>query len=134
MIADQTGGFVDLVRVTALNLEIGFGADHKETANFVQSPQTLEVDVPTVHDVESTRFGNQFVEDVDLVPLAIADPNKRRDIASQIEQGVQLDRCFGRTKRCPGEYRQTQIDGGGIQSIDGLGEFDSKRFVDIEPS
>jgi hypothetical protein len=59
----------------------------KETAGLVESSQSLEIDVASVHDVKSARFGNQLVEHVDLVPLAIADPNKRRDIASQVEQG-----------------------------------------------
>src|SRR6185295_2769594 len=42
--------------------------------------------------------------------------------------------CLGRTERCPREYRKTQIDGRGIQSVDGILEIDSKGFVDVETS
>ena len=68
------------------------------------------------------------------MPLAIADMNERRDIASQVQQCVQLDRRLGRTERCPREYRQAQIDGGGIQSVNGVFQIDSKRLVGIKPS
>jgi hypothetical protein len=43
----------------------------KETAGLVESSQSLEIDVASVHDVKSARFGNQLVEHVDLVPLAM---------------------------------------------------------------
>jgi hypothetical protein len=120
LVADQAGGFVDFVGVAALDLEIGLGASNKETACLAQSSQTLEVDVAAVHDVEGSWLGDQLVEHVDLVPFAIADTNERRDIASQVQQRVQLDRRLGRTERRPRKHRQAQIDGGRIESIDGI--------------
>ena len=77
--------------------------------------------------------GILLVDHVDLVPLAIADTNEGRDIASEIEQRVQFDSRLGRTERRPREHRKTQIDGGGIESVDGLFELDSKRFVGVKP-
>ena len=61
--------------------------------------------------------------------LAIADVNKTRDIASQIEQGMQLDSGFGCSKRRPGENRQTQSDGGRVERINCVVQIDAKLEV-----
>ena len=63
--------------------------------------------------------------------FAIADEEERRDIASEIEQCVQLDGRFGRTKRSPRKHRQAQIDGGGIQSVNGFSQIDSKGRINL---
>jgi hypothetical protein len=48
----------------------------------VQAIQSREVDVAAIHDVEGTGLRNQPVEDIDVVQLAVADVDKRRDIAA----------------------------------------------------
>ena len=68
------------------------------------------------------------------MPLAIADANEGRNIAPQVQQRVQLDGRLGRAKRRPRKHRQAQIDGGGVQSVDGIFQIDPKGFVGIEPS
>ena len=66
------------------------------------------------------------------VQFAVADMNEAGDVAAQVEQRMQLDRRFGRTKQSPWKYRQAQIDGGRIQRVDRFGEIDTKRFVHVE--
>jgi hypothetical protein len=51
---------------------------------------------------------------VDLVHFAVADVDKRRDIAAQIEQRMQLHRGLGCAKGRPRTYRQAKVDGRGI--------------------
>src|SRR5208282_21428 len=114
LIADQTGAAVDRVRVTPLDLEIRLAAGHEEAARLVEAVQPLEVEKAPIHDVERAGLGQQLIEDVDLVHLAVADMDEGRDVAAQVEQRVQLDRLLVRAKRRPREYRQAQIDGGRI--------------------
>jgi hypothetical protein len=38
------------------------------------------------------------------------------------------------TERRPRKNREAQIDGGGVESVNGVFQLDSKRFVDVEPS
>ena len=66
--------------------------------------------------------------------LAVADVDEGRNGSAQVEQRVQLDRRLGRAKRRPRKQRQAQIDGGGVQRIDGLGQIHLQRFVGIEPA
>src|ERR1039458_10602381 len=56
----------------------------------------IEVDVSAIHDIDGTRLGQQLIEDIDVVQLAVADEDEGRDIAPQIQERVQFDRRFGR--------------------------------------
>jgi len=80
--------------------------------------QPFEVDVASVHDVEGARLGHQQVEDIDVVKLAIADVQKRGDVAAKVQERVQLDGRLGRAKRGPRKHRQAQVDGGAIPMSD----------------
>ena len=94
--------------------------------------QPVEVEVATIHDVKRPGLGNDLIENIHIVQLAIADVDEAGNIAAQVEQCMQLDRRFGRTKRNPRKHRQTQIDGGRIQRVDRLGEIDAKRLVHVK--
>jgi hypothetical protein len=86
----------------------------------------------TIHDVECSRLGQQLIEDVDLVHFAVADVNKDRDIAAQVEQRMQFDRCFGTPKRRPWKDRQTQVDRRGVERVHRLFQIDAKGIVGVE--
>src|SRR5665213_2104913 len=98
----------------------------------MQPVQALEVDVATVHDVESASFRNQLIEDIDVVKLPVADMDKTRDIAAQIEQRVHLHCRLGAAKRCPRKQRERQVDRGRVQGISRVGQIDAKGLVDIQ--
>src|SRR4029077_3429619 len=132
LIANQARASIDGMRITPLGFEVGFGSGDKEAFRFVQPIKPFEVDVSSVHDVESARLGQQQVQNVDVVQFAIADVEKRRDVAAQVQERVQLDGCLGRAKRSPSKQRQAQVDGAGIQSVDRVFEVDAKRFCSIK--
>ena len=73
------------------------------------------------------------VENIDVVHLAVTDENERVNIAAQIKQRMELHGGLGGSKRRPREHREAEIDGGGIQRIDGLVEFKRQWIVGIEP-
>lgn len=58
--------------------------------------------------------------------------DKGGNIASKVEQGMQFYRHFGGTKACPRKHRETQIDGSGIQGIDGVLQFQCEAVLGIE--
>ena len=49
--------------------------------------------------------------------FALGEMNKGGDIAAQVQQGMQFDRCLGLAEAGPGEHGQTQVDGGGIDTV-----------------
>jgi len=132
LVADQSGVAIDLMRIAALEPEIGPGSGHKEAACLVKPEEATEVDVATIHDVEGSGFGQQQVQNIHVVKFAVADVQERGDIAAQVQKRVQFDCCLGRTVGCPGKQRQAQVDGTGVQGIDGLFQIDAKRLVRIQ--
>lgn len=134
LIADQSRRSVDGMGIATLKLQIRFGSDYKETADGMKMMQPFEIEKPSIHDVKRAGLRQQVVEDIDLVHFAVADMNKRRDIAPQIEQCVQLDRGFGFPKRSPREYRQTQVYRGRVESIYRVFQIDAERLVGIKIS
>src|SRR6266403_5062992 len=132
LVTDQAGCAIDGMRVAAVYLEVRLATRHEEAAGLVEAIEALEVKEATVHDVESARLGQQLVEDVDLVHLASTDVNKRGDVAAQIEQRMQLDGCLGRAEHGPRKHRQTQIDGGGVERVDGFLQIDAEGLLHLQ--
>jgi len=99
---------------------IGLGPGHEEGAPPVQGEQPPEVEVGAVHHIDGARLGPHPVEHVDVVHLAVGNMNEFRDIPAQVQQGVHLDCGLGASERRPGIQGQAQVDGGGVQGIDGV--------------
>jgi len=91
---------------------VALRARHKEAARLMKPIQAVEIDVAAVHDAEGAAFRGQVIDNVDFMQLAIADRDKARDIALQIEQRVHLHRRFGGSKPRPRKRRERQIDSG----------------------
>ncbi len=85
LIASQSMGVVDGMRVSALVPGIALGANDEECPRLRECEQSLEVQIPAIHDVECARLWEKDIEDVDIVQLAIRDMEKGRNIASYIE-------------------------------------------------
>ena len=134
LVADDAGRTICRLGVSSSEAQIPLGARHKEAACLVQAMQSGEVEIAAIHDVERASLGNDLVENIHIVQLAVADVDKAGNIAAQVEQRMQFDRCLGRTKRSPRKYRQTQIDGGRVQRVDRFRKIDSKRFVHVKRS
>ena len=132
LIADDAGRAICWSGVSPSEAQIRLGSRHKEAAGLMQAMQPGEIEIAAIHDVERPSLGNDLVENVHIVQLAIADMDETGDVATQVEQRMQLDRRLGQTKRRPRKYRQAQIDGGCIQRVDRFREIDAKRFVHIE--
>jgi hypothetical protein len=47
---------------------------------------------------------------------------------------MELDCGLSFSEACPGKQRQAQIDGGGIERIDGLLQFHAEAVLGIEPT
>ena len=95
----------------------------------MQRVQPLEVEIAAIHHVEGAGLDEQHVEHVDVVQLAVGDVDEGGDAAAQVQQRVQLDGGLGRAKRRPREQGQAQIDGGGVERVDGFVQLDAEGLV-----
>ena len=103
----------------------------------MQTIQTREIEIASVHHIDRTGFQRQRVEPacVGHPPiLTVGEMNEARDIATQLKQRVQFDRCLcglRAAKVYPRPWRQTQIDGAGIKRIDATGQIGAEGLVPI---
>ncbi len=56
LIADQSGGAIDRMRIPPLDFEIRLAAGHEEAAGLVKAVETFEVEEAPIHDVERAEF------------------------------------------------------------------------------
>ncbi len=95
----------------------------------MQFVQAREVEVTAIHHVERARLEDKLIENVDLVHLAMCNDHNSWDAAAQVEQGVEFYRSLLLAKLGPGKKRQAQIDGGGIERVNRLGQLHAEAAV-----
>src|SRR5438270_4301382 len=100
-VADDPGGATVRRRVDATGIEIGLRAGREEGAGLMQHVEPLEVEIAAVHHVNGTGFGEQQVEDIDIVQPSVGDVNEARDGTAQIEYSTYLDCGLAGTYRRP---------------------------------
>src|SRR5882757_4944830 len=80
--------------------------------------QTLEVQITAIHDIEAAAFYGQKIQHADLIELGIADVDKGRNGAAQVQQRMQLDGGTLGINGGPIKETQAKLDGGGIEGVD----------------
>ncbi len=132
LIALQAGGFVDGLGANPLAIEALPGPGDEEGAGLMQMIESSEIQVTAIHQVNGAGFPDQLIEDVDLVNLSAGHNDHGRNAAAQIQQRMQFDGGFVASELGPREQRQTQIDGGGIERVHGLIEFQAEGVVGVK--
>ena len=98
----------------------------------MQREQATEIQITPIHHVESSCLEGQGIQHVDFVGLAIRDVDESRNIAAQIQQGMQSDRRLAGAKRCPWKQRQAQVYSRRIQCVDRIGQIGTEAVVAIQ--
>ena len=132
LVAAQSRTLVDRTRVATSAFQVLFDSGDEEGSLRVQSVESSKVEISTIEDVERSSFVAELIENVDVVNFASRDNDYGGKVASQVEQRVQFDSGLVTAKLGPREEREAQIDGGGVQCISLLFQFDSKRFVGVK--
>ena len=131
---DRRGAAIHRVGVTPSELGIALGTGYEESLGLMDVVQSGNVQIAPIHQVEGTSLDHQVVQHIDLVGLPVCDVNEAGDGAMQVQQRVQLDGRFGGAKRCPRMQRQTQIDGGSVEGVNGRIQIDAQRLLGIQRS
>ena len=132
LVAPQSRDLVHRTRHATTEVEVRFGPRHEERQARGQAVESTEIEVAAVHHIEGTGFDRQNVEDVDIVDLALGNQHKTRDISTQVDQRVKFDSSLVASKPSPGEKRQAEVDGCGIQRVGGLLELNTEVVGEVE--
>jgi len=112
--------------------EVAFRPCDQEGRCLMDSIKATEIQISTVDNIEGSWFEGQLIEDVDIVNFAMSDNHERGNTSSEVQEGMQFHSGFVGSEFGPREKRQTQIDGGGVQSVGRLIQFDTEGIVGIE--
>ena len=134
LIRGQVHGFIDGPRTDPARLEIRLGPNDEERLALMKSEETPEIEITAVEDIKAAGLRNEIVQNPHVVRFSICDLDKRGDRASQIEKGMELDGAFTLAENSSRKKRQTQVDRGRIEGIDGVLQFQSQIFVGVKSS
>ena len=115
-------------------LQVGLGARDKEGLRQMHAIKPGEIDVTPIHHVKAAGFEGNQVENLDIAQFAVRDVDEGRDVAAQIEQGVQFDGALVLAKARPGKQCQTKIDSGRVEGINRLFQFQTEVVAGIQLS
>ena len=109
LIANDASRTVGWRRVNAVSIHALFCSGDKESAKLMNPEKPGVVHIAAVHDVKSADLYLQDVQHVHVCHLPVADMDKGRNIASQIQKRVQLYCRFRCAKWGPIEQAQAKI-------------------------
>src|SRR5271165_538464 len=132
VVRDYTRALVHRMRVTPLQAEIGFAARDKERGVERKAMEPFKIDVAAIHYVEGAGLDGQFVEDIDVMHLAVGDADEGGYVAAQVQQGVHLHSGLAFAELGPWKQFQAEIDGGRIQRVQALIQIHAHRFAGIK--
>jgi len=132
LVAEESGRLVDGVRVETPEVEILLGASHKEGGREMKFVKATEVDITAIHHVDGARFEEKSVEDIDVVNSAGSNNDKGGNASAQIQERVEFDGGFVFPKFRPRKKGETKVDGGGVQRVNRLVEFQPKIVVGVK--
>ena len=118
--------------IDSFELDVFLGSNEEECRRSMDMVQACEIHISSIHNVHSACLQKELVQDMYLMDAGVGDIRDHRDAGSYIQQGMKFYTGFSFAIRSPWEQRETQVDKGGIQSIDGLIQFDAEVFLDIE--
>jgi hypothetical protein len=73
-----------------------------------------------------------LVENIDIVDFSCGDDHHGRNVPMQIQKGMEFDCPLALPELGPGEKSQTEVDGGRIQGIDRLVQFDTEGICGVK--
>ena len=132
LIAEHSGGFVDFQGVETIEGEVASSTGHKERRSKADLVESSEIEIAAIHDVKGSGLEDQVIEKIEIRNLAVCNQNKRRNVATQVQHGVQLDGSFLLLIARPWKQGKTQIDHGGIQRVDTLIDVETEAVASIE--
>ena len=133
-IAAEAGTFIDGSSFARSDDGVLLGADDEEGLARFEAEEAFEIEVAAIQEIEGPGFDGQEVDHVHVVQFSLGNMDETGNASPKIDQSVELDGALTTTKFRPGEEFQAEVDGGGVERVNGLGERGREWFVRIEGS
>src|SRR5659263_263908 len=132
LVGTHTCRFVDGPGVHTTKPQVRLGPCDEEGQTKRESMKSFEVEISPIHHIIRSGFGNKFVEDMHVVPLAVGDLDERGDVPPQIQKGVEFDGGLPFAESRPRKKRKAQVDRRGVEGVHRVLQFHCERIVDVQ--
>src|ERR1022692_3967310 len=132
LIAADARASVHRARLQTIELQAVFAASDEERSRPLKAMEPPKIHITTVHHVERSRLGHQFVQHAPVGHFSLGNPDQGGNRAAQVQQRIELKRRLGGAEAGPRKQAQAKINRGGIQGVNGLRQLDGERFVGVE--
>jgi hypothetical protein len=132
LIAPESCRLVDLSVGTPGISHVALRSNNKECEALREHIKASEIDVAPVHHIESACFQDELVEDSHIVDFSLCNSDKRGNISSEVEQGMELDGSLVFAKPSPWKERKTQIDCGRVERVSSLFQSETEVVVSVK--
>ena len=110
----------DVVRTELLTYD-------EECSRLLDGEESGEVKVASVKHIAGKRLVCEPVHGIDIVQPCGSNPVEHGNLRDDIDLGVDLDARLRTSELCPTKYRQAEVDGGRVHSIEPAMQFELLR-------
>ena len=132
LIAAKSGGLLDGSAIRTGDSEIRFGSRDEERVRDLKSVESFEIEVAAVHHVKGSSLQRKMIEGIHIVYISLGNVDKTGDAPTKVDERVKFDGSLSSTKLGPRKKREAEVDGGGVEGVDGVLERDAERFVGVK--
>src|SRR5690606_22120229 len=111
LIASNAGRFINAAGLAGCEASVGFTAYYEERFCRMQPEQSVEVEVSSVENINASCFKYHAIEEVDVMDRSIGNTDEYRDLALNVDLGVQLNRSLRSSECRPRKHGKAQVNG-----------------------
>lgn len=130
LIADDVARYG--IRFMARMSQVISGPNYKKGPGLIDFKKPLKIHIAAIHQIDRTRLPCDVIQPVNFMRFSVGNMDLHGDRAFQIQLRVQLDRRFVLAESRPGKHAQTEVNGGGVNGINGFGDLQSRRIIGIK--
>jgi len=132
LIAENALQAIPRQRTMTGEAKVALGTSDEEGARQNDTSKSCKIHVGAIHHIESSGLEENVVEPVNIGLAGSRDVDAGWDWAAQIELGVYLDPSFGTAKIGPWEETQREVDGGRVECVNRVLQFQSEILSGVE--
>lgn len=117
LIAPDAGRFINAAGLAGCKAGVGFAAYYEECICRMQPEQAAKVEVSSVENIDTACLKYHAIQEVDVMDRSISNADEYRDLALDVDLGVQLNGSLRSSECRPRKQGKAQVNGGSVHRI-----------------
>lgn len=120
LIASNSGRFINAAGLAGCKASVGFTAYYEERICRMQPEQSVEVEVSSIKNIDTSCLKYHAVQEVDVMNRSIGDADEYRNLALNVDLSMQLNCGLRPSERRPWKHGETQVNGRSVYGVNHL--------------